>query len=103
LFSNERIRFPGVDLGLLQDRACTDLFENLSVKSLKGDLLKATTFNPSLFSLANTFNQKSHIFVLLTAFEKMVRFMYSGDKNIVTTIKELDLLFELLRLADQVR
>jgi hypothetical protein len=33
----------------------------------------------------------------------MIRYMYSGDKNIVTTIKELDLLFELFRLADQVR
>jgi hypothetical protein len=32
----------------------------------------------------------------------MVRFMYSGDKNIVTAVKELDLLFELFRLADQV-
>jgi hypothetical protein len=29
--------------------------------------------------------------------------MYSGDKNIVTNIQELDLLFELFRLADQVR
>jgi hypothetical protein len=29
--------------------------------------------------------------------------MYSGDKDIVTTIKEVDLLFELFRLADQVR
>jgi hypothetical protein len=33
----------------------------------------------------------------------MIRYMYSGDKDIVTTIKELDLLFELFRLADQVR
>jgi hypothetical protein len=33
----------------------------------------------------------------------MIRYMYSGDQNIVTTIKELDLLFELFRLADQVR
>jgi hypothetical protein len=33
----------------------------------------------------------------------MIRYMYSGDKNIVMAIKELDLLFELFRLADQVR
>ncbi len=42
-------------LGLLQDGAFTDLFENLSVNSLKGDLSNATTFNPPLFSMVNTF------------------------------------------------
>ncbi len=31
------------------------MFENLSVNSLKGDLSKASTFNPPLFSLVNTF------------------------------------------------
>jgi hypothetical protein len=31
------------------------LVENLSVNSLKGDLSNATTFNPPLFSLVNTF------------------------------------------------
>ena len=31
------------------------LFENLSEISLKGDLSNATTFNPPLFSLVNTF------------------------------------------------
>jgi hypothetical protein len=31
------------------------LFENLSVNSLKGDLSNATTFNPPLFSMVNTF------------------------------------------------
>jgi hypothetical protein len=35
--------------------AWTDLFENLSVNSLKGDLSNATTVNPPLFSLVNTF------------------------------------------------
>ena len=44
-----------VVLGLPQDGACTALFENLSEISLKGDLLNATTFNPPLFSLVNTF------------------------------------------------
>jgi hypothetical protein len=42
-------------LGLSQDGALTDFFENLSVNSLKGDLSNATTFNPSLFSLVDTF------------------------------------------------
>jgi hypothetical protein len=31
------------------------LFENLSLNSLKGDLSHATTFNPPIFSLVNTF------------------------------------------------
>ncbi len=48
LISNDRNRFRRVGgsvLGLSQDGACTDLFENLSVK---GDLSisNATTFNP---------------------------------------------------------
>ncbi len=42
-------------LGLSEDGACTDLFENLSVNSLKRDLSNATTFNPPLFSLVNNF------------------------------------------------
>jgi hypothetical protein len=42
-------------LGLLQDGAFTYLFENLSVNSLKEDISNATTFNPPLFSLVNTF------------------------------------------------
>ncbi len=48
-------RFRQVVLDLLQDGACTDLFENLSENSLKGDLSNATTFNPPLFSLVDTF------------------------------------------------
>ncbi len=48
-----------VVLGFPQDGACTDLFENLSEISLKGDLSNATTFNPALFSLVNTFNDAS--------------------------------------------
>ncbi len=43
-------------LGLPQDGACTDLFENLSEISLNGNLSNATTFNPPLFSLVNTLN-----------------------------------------------
>jgi hypothetical protein len=56
LFANDRNRVRGAVLGLSQDGACTDLFENLSVNSLKGDLSNATTFKPPLFSLVNTFN-----------------------------------------------
>ncbi len=53
--ANDRNRVCWVVLGLLQDGAWTDLVENLSVNSLKGDLLNVTTFNPPLFSLVNTF------------------------------------------------
>jgi hypothetical protein len=35
LFANDRNRVRGAVLGLSQDGACTDLFENLSVNSLK--------------------------------------------------------------------
>ncbi len=53
--SNDKNRVRWVVLGLLQDGACTDLVENLSVNSLKGDLSNATIFYPALFSLVNTF------------------------------------------------
>ncbi len=42
--------------GLSEDGTSADLFENLSVYSLKGDLSNATTSNPPFFSLVNTFN-----------------------------------------------
>ncbi len=48
-----------VVLGLSEDGACTDLFENFSVNSLKEGLSNATTFNPPLFSLVNTFKDKN--------------------------------------------
>jgi hypothetical protein len=35
-------------------------------------------------------------------FEKMVRYIYSGDRAVVSGVKELDQLFEMYRLADQV-
>ncbi len=35
-----------------------------------------------------------------SAFEKMIRYIYSGDQTIVTAVKELNDLFELFRLAD---
>jgi len=48
----------GVVLGHSQDGACTNLFKNLCVNSLKGDLSNATTFNPPLFSMVNPFMTK---------------------------------------------
>jgi hypothetical protein len=45
----------GAVLGPSQDGACTNLFENFSENSLKGDLSNDTTNNPPLFSLVNTF------------------------------------------------
>ncbi len=55
LISNDRNMVHWVVLGLPQAGACTDLFENLSEISLKGELSNATTFNPPLFSSVNTF------------------------------------------------
>jgi hypothetical protein len=43
-------------LGLSQDGACIDLFENHSENSLKEDLSNITTFNPPLFSLVKLVN-----------------------------------------------
>ncbi len=42
---------------LISNDGCTYLVEILSKNSLKGDLLNATTFNPPLFSLVNTFKE----------------------------------------------
>ncbi len=56
LFANNRNRIRWAVLGLSKDEGWIDLFENLSVNSLKGDLSNAITFNPPLFSLVNTFN-----------------------------------------------
>jgi hypothetical protein len=55
LLSNDKNRVRWAVLGLSQDGACIDLFENLSVNSFKGDLSNATTFKLPLFSLDNTF------------------------------------------------
>ncbi len=57
MISNDRNRVRWEVLSLSQDGALTDFFENLSVNILKGDLSNATTFNPPLFSLVNTFKQ----------------------------------------------
>jgi hypothetical protein len=57
LISNDRNRVRWVVLGLSEDGACTDLFENFSVNSSKGDLSNATAFNPPLFLLVNTLKE----------------------------------------------
>ncbi len=55
LFANDTNRVCRAVLGLLQDGACTDSFENFRENSLKGDLSNDITLNPPLFSLVNTF------------------------------------------------
>ena len=70
LNANDINRFRQVVLDLLQDGACNDFFENISENSIKRDLSNATTFNPPLFSLVDTFKCASpkianpHIFVI---------------------------------------
>jgi hypothetical protein len=58
LFANDK---SGAVLGLSQDGAGTDLFEN----SLKGDLSNVTTFKPPLFSMVNTFKLIKMFFLLI--------------------------------------
>jgi hypothetical protein len=55
LLSTDRNRVRGAVLGLSQDGASTNLFENFRKNSLKRDLSTDTTANPPLFSLVNTF------------------------------------------------
>jgi len=58
VFANNRNRIRWAVVGVSQDEDWTDLFENSSVNRLKGDLSNATTFNPPLFSLVNTFKNR---------------------------------------------
>jgi hypothetical protein len=53
------------------------LVENLSVNSLKGDLSNATTFNPPLFPLDNTFNVQVAMVLLAHRYED-VRQIWAG-------------------------
>jgi hypothetical protein len=59
LLANDTNRVRGAVLGLLQDRACPDFFENFRKNNLKEDLSNDITLNPPLFSLVNTFKSKS--------------------------------------------
>ncbi len=56
LFANDTSRARRAVLGLSQDWACTDSFENFRKNSIKGDLSNNITLNPPHFSLVNTFN-----------------------------------------------
>jgi hypothetical protein len=42
------------------------------------------------------------IFSIDLGFETMIRFIYSAQESLVTDIVDLELLFEVYRLADQV-
>ncbi len=55
LFSNDRNRAGGAVLGLSQDGARTNLFENFRENSFKRDLSNDTIASPPL--LVNTFNK----------------------------------------------
>ncbi len=55
MIANDRNRARWLVLGLSQNGACTDLYENHSENSLTEDLSNDTTVNPPLFSLVNTF------------------------------------------------
>ncbi len=57
-----------------------DLFENLSVNSLKGDLSNATTFKPTLFSLVNTFNDVWVFVRYVTVHDDMI-LLYGNTLN----------------------
>jgi hypothetical protein len=57
LLSNDRNRVRGAVLGLSQDGASTNLFENFCENSFKQDLSNDTTANPPLLSLVNTFQE----------------------------------------------
>ncbi len=65
LFANKRNRVRWVVLGLSQDGACTDLSENFSEDSLKGDLSNDNIVSPPLFSLVNTFKWFRKFFLIL--------------------------------------
>ncbi len=60
LFANDTNRVRGVVLGLSQDGACTDSFENFRENSLNGDLSNNFTLNRPLFSLVNTFKDEKY-------------------------------------------
>ncbi len=91
LTSNDRNRLRWAVLRLSQNGACTDLFENLRVNSLKGDLLNAITFKPPLSSLVNNFKATQVIYNLWRV-RKGQRFFGSGEvktQNVLPKMKSL--------------
>jgi hypothetical protein len=72
-------------LGLLQDGACTELFENFRENSLKGDLSNDIFVNPPLFSLVNTFKKVESFWCALSKSQKcVVTLFYSPSDNTST-------------------
>jgi hypothetical protein len=67
LISNNKQQGSLRILGLSQDGAGTDLSENLSVNSLKGDLSNATTFNLPLHPVVIPFIE-DFVFTVKRAF-----------------------------------
>ncbi len=61
LISNDKNRVRKAILGLSQNGACTNLFENFCDNCLKRDLSDDTTFSPPLFSLVNTLKFQFYI------------------------------------------
>ncbi len=91
LIANGINRVRWVVLYLQQDGACTDFFENRSENSLQGDLSNATTFNPPLFSLVDTFkgmSQEVNIFwigtfcTIINALKVFTIFCFIVDEKI---------------------
>ncbi len=84
------------------------MFENFSENGLKGDLSNATTFNPCLFSLVNTFNlaneyvkiekKKLTLFIHIKTNEflmnQVVLLDYKSDKVLALSIHPKKLLHE---------
>jgi hypothetical protein len=64
-------RVRGAVLCLSQDGACTNLLENFSENSLKGDLSNDTTDNPPLFALVNTLKT-----IPLNIYSKLLKNIY---------------------------
>jgi hypothetical protein len=97
LNANDINRVYWVVLGLIQDRACTDFYENLSENTLKGDLSNATTFNPPLFSLVDTFKGRAerlaHYLFSLFSVNKIYIFLQpsSRGKTVVSAIHFLSI------------
>jgi hypothetical protein len=79
-----------VVLGLLQDGACVHMVENHSVNSLKEDLSNAATFNPSLFSLVNTFKTSLKLTRKVSKIETAERF-FETDAEIGKFYRKGDL------------
>jgi hypothetical protein len=57
-------------------------------------------FTTSIFLVMQTLT--TMIFSIDLGFETMIRFIYTAQESLITDILDLELLFEVYRLADQV-